>query len=44
MLMPYIRYQVTCSSNSWRFCASVRPSPKCSAVRIVPMKNVACAQ
>ena len=42
--MPYMRYQVMCSSNNCRFCASVRPSPKRSAVRMVPMKNVECAQ
>ena len=32
MLILYIRYQVMCSSKSWRLSASVSPSPKCSAV------------
>ena len=44
MLMPYIRYHCTCSSNSWRFSASVRPPQKYSAVLMISMKNVACAQ
>ena len=44
MLMPYIRYHCTCSSNSWRFSASVSPPQKYSAVLMIYMKNVACAQ
>ena len=44
MLMPYIRYHCTCSSNSWRFSASVSPPQKYSAVLMINMKNVACAQ
>lgn len=44
MLMPYWRYQVLCSSNNVRLSSSVIPPQKCSAVRIVPTKKVACAQ
>ncbi|SKU94485.1 Uncharacterised protein [Mycobacteroides abscessus subsp. abscessus] len=44
MLMPYIWYQVMCSSKSCRFSASVIPPQKRSATMIVPMKKVACAQ
>ena len=44
MLIPYIRYHCTCSSNSWRFSASVRPPQKYSATLTINMKNVACAQ
>ncbi|COZ16166.1 Uncharacterised protein [Mycobacterium tuberculosis] len=44
MLMPYMRYHWTCSSNSWRRCASVRPPQNRSATCNVPTKKVACAQ
>ena len=44
MLMPYIRYHWTCSSNSWRFSASVMPPQNHSATISVPTKNVECAQ
>ena len=44
MLIPYIRYHCTCSSNSWRFSASVSPPQKYSAVLMINMKNVARAQ
>lgn len=44
MLIPYIRYHCTCSSNSCRFSASVRPPQKYSATLMMSMKNVACAQ
>ena len=44
MLMLYIRYHCTCSSNSCRFSASVSPPQKYSATFRMSMKNVACAQ
>lgn len=44
MLIPYMRYHCTCSSKSWRFSASVNPPQKYSAVLMINMKNVACAQ
>ena len=44
MLIPYMRYHCTCSLKSWRFSASVRPPQKYSAVLMINMKNVACAQ
>ena len=44
MLIPYMRYHCTCSSNSWRFSASVKPPQKYSATLTISMKNVACAQ
>src|ERR1700744_2844159 len=37
MLMPYIRYQSTCSSNSCRFCASDRIVLQHVAAHVVPV-------
>jgi hypothetical protein len=44
MLMPYIRFHCTHSSNSRRFSVSPTLPVKCSAIRIVLTKNVECVQ